>query len=226
MRLVPACFILLLYCSTGAWAQYKPKAPVAREEPFAAMLADGVQRVAATDNKDTLFWLTNADTFLYDPDSENFTLPDGREGGLLRDQVKRIYGRWFRFNFSRYDFQINNSKELYQQAKAIGIDLATLVEQAKHTRDGLLMYFSLYEIVDGASATDFLYDVWAIIHSWNDSSLAQVINSMHEPNRKTVCRLLAEDNRFGSCPVAYYKFYYPQTLEVIRRNVQPANKRK
>jgi hypothetical protein len=36
MRLVPASFILLLHCSTGAWAQHKPKAPIAPEEPFAA----------------------------------------------------------------------------------------------------------------------------------------------------------------------------------------------
>jgi hypothetical protein len=182
---------------------------------YIAVLKDGLDQVNATINDSIIFVATKGQLFLYESNSHSAWITDGRCAYIPLEQVKRADLPYFKFTFSRWNFNKDEKYELYATAKQNGLNLNTLIKkiQNKDSR-AMLQFFDLRNKVDGAAAAEFPFELWALLNLWNDKELSAFIQSLPEKDKTEFCQLLINITPFEK-PEEYFKLYYPLTFEEI-----------
>jgi hypothetical protein len=181
---------------------------------FVAMLNPGLDNVQAIVNDSTMFVARKGQLILYWNVPHTALIADGRSGYIPPEQLMRVDTPYFKFNFSKAQFNYDKDYELYQSAQLVGADLNSLIKkiQSKDT-NALHQFFKLRDVVDGASAEEFPGDFWILINLWTDKELSSFITTLKEAEKKDFCSLLIESSYCD--PYKYYKLYYPLTLKQI-----------
>jgi hypothetical protein len=182
---------------------------------FVAILKPGLDNVKATINDSTMFIASKGQLILYWNYPHTAFIADGRIGYIPPDQLIRVDTPCFKFNFSKRKLSYDRDYELYQSAERTGTDLNILVKQIQNKNNkALLQFFSLRDVVDGASAEAFPEVFWALINLWTDKELSSLILTLDNSDKKAFCELLIESSYCN--PYEYYKRYYPLTLQQIK----------
>lgn len=152
---------------------------------------------------------------LYWSSSHTAFIADGRFGYIPQEKIKRVTTPYFKFNFSKKNFNYNKENELYRAVSKTGHDLNDIIKRIKSKENkALFQFFKLQNGLDGAAAEIFMYDFWTVINLWSDKEILGFIQTLNKVDKKDFCALLLDTSYCN--PYDYYKLYYPLTLGQIK----------
>jgi hypothetical protein len=86
-------------------------------------LKERIEEAIATVNNSIIFKATKGQSFIYENHSHNAWIADGRSTYIPPEQILKLDTRYFKFNFSKWDFVKDKDYELTQAAPKTGINL-------------------------------------------------------------------------------------------------------
>lgn len=183
---------------------------------FIATLKDGIDEANATINDRIIFKATKGQLFLYENNSENAWIADGRSGYIPADQIVKVDTPYFKFNFSKWGFIKDKGYELAIAAKRKRINLNSLIQKIRlKEQKALKKFLYLQNGIDGAAAEEYDYDFWALINLWTDNELKKFIGSLTLTDALEFGNILITRAPFDNM-TKYYERYYPKTLDKIK----------
>lgn len=194
--------------------------PESLQHTYLAVLRPDLNQKEATVNDQHIYTAKAGQLILYNDYAHTAWIADGRVGYIPPDDLVKVDTFYFRFDFSKKEFQLDLENDLLETTKKRGIDI-NKITNAILGMDSVALYdlFLLRDSFDGASAEIFPYHFWSLLMTWNDQSIADFLIDLKIKDRKHFVDYII-DNKVTfpiEKPLIYYELYYPKTFGLINQ---------
>jgi hypothetical protein len=194
--------------------------PAILEYTYLAMLRPEIKLKEATINDQEVYTAQAGQLILYNDYAHTAWIADGRYGYIPPEDLVKIDTFYFRFDFSKKDFQLDSKNDLFEINKKRGIDINKITDSVLNIDlDALYNLFLLRNSFDGASAEIFPHHFWSLLMTWNDKNIADFITNLKVKDKKQFVEYITDNDVTFPIerPLIYYELYYPKTFELIKK---------
>ena len=194
--------------------------PASLENTYLAILRPDLNQKEAIINDQTIFTAKARQLILYNDYPPTAWIENGDFGYIPPEDLVKVDTFYFRFNFSKKDFQLNSNNDLFVSTKNRGIDINKITSSIiKMDSNALYDLFLLKDSFYGASAEIFPQYFWSLVMTWNDKSIADFITNLKVKDRKQFVDYITDIHVTFPIekPLIYYELYYPKTYELINK---------
>lgn len=194
--------------------------PANLENTYLAILRPALNQKEAIINDQMIFTAKAGQLILYNDYAHIAWIENGDFGYIPPEDLIKVDTFYFRFNFSKKDFQLDTKNDLFESTKNRGIDINKMTSSIINMDSNALYdLFLLNNSFDGASAEIFPQYFWSLLMTWNDKSIADFITNLKVKDRKQFVDYITDSYVTFPIekPLIYYELYYPKTYELINK---------
>ena len=184
---------------------------------FLAMLKPGLIEKEAIINDQVVFVVKQGQQILYNEYAHTAYIADGRNGYIPIDDLIRIDTSYFKFNFSKTNFNLSDKNILVRLSKEEGVDINALTQGViNKNSDSLLKLFELRYSFD-ASTEVYYTHFWSLLNLWSDDELSDFISNLSFEDKKSFCSYITNYHVTFPIenPMEYYRIFYPKTFRIL-----------
>jgi hypothetical protein len=187
-----------------------------------ARLHDNTKSFDLLVNDKTVHTIKAGELFYYYPKIETACSINNKGGRVPGEHITPVDSiKFLKFSFTNEDIEILDFHEDLILATRLGLDYKPLIEQAiRNDNEALKKLLTIEKHIDGASAEVFPERYFMVLHFWNDSALAQVIDEDNSGFADNLNRFLLNEFYTGFTKEeinSYMNLFYPKTWRQLKK---------